>query len=65
MIKDALPDSHQTEFIVEPNNLVQNIQQAQEIIYNFFLEIVNQWDSELILLEFKHLFIQLIMPLIH
>ncbi|MBM0741038.1 hypothetical protein JOY44_05300 [Phormidium sp. CLA17] len=34
-----------------------NIQQSQETIYNFLLEIVKKWPPEEVLLEFKRLFI--------
>jgi hypothetical protein len=34
-----------------------NIQQSQEAVYNFLLEIVKKWPPEEVLLEFKRLFI--------
>lgn len=34
-----------------------NIQQSQETIYDFLLEIVKKWPPEEVLLEFKRLFI--------
>ncbi|MCL5272045.1 MAG: hypothetical protein M1486_01775 [Gammaproteobacteria bacterium] len=45
----------------EISNLTQqisSIEEAQEIIYCYLLEIVKQWHPETVLEEFKHLFIQ-------
>jgi hypothetical protein len=55
--RDALPDTHQTELLTNSNKLVQNIPEAQEIICQFFLDIVKQWAPDLVLYEFKTLFI--------
>jgi hypothetical protein len=57
MIRDVAPDSFSTEPPVKLSKSRQKIQQAQEIIYSFLLEIVKQWPPEEVLLEFKHLFI--------
>ncbi|MEW5859370.1 MAG: hypothetical protein AB1861_18610 [Cyanobacteriota bacterium] len=57
--RDALPEpnTHQTELFTNSNKLVQNIPEAQEIICRFFLDIVKQWAPDLVLDEFKTLFI--------
>ncbi len=35
-----------------------SIEEAQEIIYGFFMDIVKQWTPEAVLQEFRHIFIQ-------
>lgn len=57
MIRDALDDAHQNETPIRLNRLSRNIQQAQDTVYNFLLEIVKKWPPEEVLLEFKRLFI--------
>src|SRR5579883_820358 len=57
MIRDALDDTFQNETPMRPNRLGRNIQQAQETVYSFLLEIVKKWPPEEVLLEFKRLFI--------
>ncbi|MFE1744896.1 hypothetical protein [Coleofasciculus sp. H7-2] len=56
-LRDVLPDTHQIEPLTNSNKLVQNIPEAQEIICRFFLDIVKQWTPDLVLYEFKTLFI--------
>lgn len=56
-LKDVLLDTHQTEPLINSNNLVQKIPEPQEIICQFFLDIVKQWAPDLVLYEFKTLFI--------
>ena len=57
MIREALDDAHQNETPIRLNKLSRNIQQAQDTIYSFLLEIVKKWPPEEVLLEFKRLFI--------
>ncbi|MBD2740266.1 hypothetical protein [Coleofasciculus sp. FACHB-1120] len=57
ILKDVLPDTHQTEPFTNSNNLVQNIPKAQEVICQFFLDIVKQWTPDLVLYEFRILFV--------
>jgi len=37
---------------------INSIEEAQEIIYSFLLKVVKQWHPDVVLQEFKHLFIQ-------
>jgi hypothetical protein len=37
---------------------ISSIEEAQEIIYSFLLKVVKQWHPDVVLEEFKHLFIQ-------
>ena len=57
MIRDALDDAHQNETPIKLTKSSRNIQQAQDTIYSFLLEIVKKWPPEEVLLEFKRLFI--------
>ena len=57
MIREALDDAHQNEPPIRLKKLSRNIQQAQDAIYSFLLEIVKKWPPEEVLLEFKRLFI--------
>ena len=57
MIGDVLHSDHQADLPVEPRKLRRNTQQAQEVLYNFLLEIVKTWHPEDVLLEFKRLFV--------
>lgn len=57
MIREALDDAHQNETPIRLKKLSRNIQQAQDAIYSFLLEIVKKWPPEEVLLEFKRLFI--------
>ncbi len=60
IIRDA-PDNifqlQQSEPPIRLGKFGRNIQQAQETIYSFLLEIVKKWPPEEVLLEFKRLFI--------
>ncbi|MBD1901699.1 hypothetical protein NDI44_02355 [Trichocoleus sp. DQ-A3] len=56
-LKDVLLDTHQTEPLINSNKLVPKIPDPQEIICQFFLDIVKQWAPDLVLYEFKTLFI--------
>lgn len=58
MIRDVLSESYQTESRIKLNRLGFPIQQAQEIIYEFFLHTVRQQAPAKALQEFKHLFIE-------
>ncbi|MBD1844212.1 hypothetical protein H6F89_12535 [Cyanobacteria bacterium FACHB-63] len=49
---DESVSSHQLNRLTSPK-----IQQAQETLYQFFLEVVKQWLPEEVLLEFKRLFL--------
>ncbi len=57
MIRDVLSTGHQTESRIKLNRLGLSIQQAQEMIYQFLLELVKQQPPAKVLLEFKNLFI--------
>lgn len=57
MIGEPIRNSQQNEGVYKPVKQVRNIQQAQELIYEFLLEIVRKWPPEEVLLEFKRLFI--------
>lgn len=57
IIRDALDDAHQNETPIRLKKQGQSIQQAQDTIYSFLLEIVKKWPPEEVLLEFKRLFI--------
>lgn len=57
MIGDSLPEDSQNNIPTRFNKQGRSIQQAQEVIYNFLLEIVKKWPPEEVLLEFKRLFI--------
>ena len=57
MIRDVLSEGHQTEPRLTLKKLKLNNQQAQEVIYQFLLELVRKQPPAKVLLEFKHLFI--------
>lgn len=57
MIGDVLPSDRHTESSDKSYKSRRSTQQAQEILFNFLLEIVNTWHPEDVLLEFKRLFI--------
>lgn len=57
MIRDVISKGHQSEARIKPNKVGFTPQQAQEMIYQFLLELVRQQPSAKVLLEFKHLFI--------
>ena len=57
MIRDVISESHQTESRIKQKKLGFYAQQAQEIIYQFLLELVRQQPPAKVLLEFKQLFI--------
>ncbi|HBB33028.1 MAG TPA: hypothetical protein DC064_14815 [Cyanobacteria bacterium UBA9273] len=57
MIGDVHSASHQSESRIKANKLGFRIQQAQESIYQFLLEIVRKQPPAKVLQEFKHLFI--------
>lgn len=57
MIRDALSEGHQTEPRLTLKKLRLHNQQAQEVIYQFLLELVRKQAPAKVLLEFKHLFI--------
>lgn len=57
MIRDSLPDAYRDESSYRFSRSGRNIQNAQDILYNFLLEIVKKWPPEEVLLEFKRLFI--------
>ena len=53
-----LLNGQKPESIVNSNNQKQSIQQAQETIYSFLVEILKQCPPETVLQEFNRLFIQ-------
>lgn len=53
-----LLDEQLTWSFGDQNQQSRNIEQAQESIYNFLLDIVKQWSAEVVLQEFIWLFIQ-------
>ncbi len=56
-LKKILPTDRRAEPFTEGSDLPDAIQQAQEILYNFFFEIVKKWQPESVLEEFNGLFI--------
>ncbi|HEY9635613.1 MAG TPA: hypothetical protein V6D14_19575 [Coleofasciculaceae cyanobacterium] len=56
MIRDVLSEGHQTEPRIQPKKLGLSTQQAQELIYQFLLELVRKQPPAKVLLEFRHLF---------
>ncbi|HBB35995.1 MAG TPA: hypothetical protein DDZ80_21560 [Cyanobacteria bacterium UBA8803] len=55
-----LPDEDRPNSVVHENSIKEeSIQQAQEVIYEFLIEIVKKDNPERVLLEFKQLFILL------
>ncbi len=57
MIRDVLSESDHTEPRIKPTKLGFSSQQAQEMIYQFLLDLVRQQPPAKVLLEFKQLFI--------
>ena len=57
MSRDVLSEGHQTEPRLTLKKLKLHNQQAQEVIYQFLLELVRKQPSAKVLVEFKHLFI--------
>ncbi|MBF2028993.1 MAG: hypothetical protein IGS48_19905 [Oscillatoriales cyanobacterium C42_A2020_001] len=57
MIGEPIQNSQQSESSYRFSRQGRNIQQAQECIYEFLLEIVRKWPPEEVLLEFKRLFV--------
>jgi hypothetical protein len=57
--RDALYNTHSNpmEPTIRLSRPGRHIQQSQEAIYDFLLEIVKKWPPEEVLLEFKRLFI--------
>jgi len=56
-IRGALHNTYQDDPSIQAHKVGHSIQQSQEIIYRFLLEIVKKWPPEEVLLEFKRLFI--------
>lgn len=54
---DHLPTVHQRDTLIQLNQQNLPLQQSQDIIYKFLLDIVRQWSPEIVLQEFKNLFI--------
>jgi hypothetical protein len=57
MIRDVLSEGHQTEPRIKLKKLGLHTQQAQEMIYQFLLELVRKQPPAQVLEEFKRLFI--------
>jgi len=57
MIRDVINEFQPSTPPIRLNKMGRNIQQSQETIYSFLLEIVKKWPPEEVLLEFKRLFI--------
>lgn len=57
MIGDVLSSDRHTDSSDRPYKSKRSTQEAQEVLFNFLLEIVNVWHPEDVLLEFKRLFI--------
>ncbi len=57
MIGEPIQNSSQNESSYRSARQGRNIQQAQDCIYEFLLDIVRKWPPEEVLLEFKRLFI--------
>ncbi len=49
-------DNSQPVSLSPTQGSIQDVEVAQEVIYDFFLEIVNQWDANIVLTEFEQLF---------
>ncbi|HEY9875407.1 MAG TPA: hypothetical protein V6D12_18390 [Candidatus Obscuribacterales bacterium] len=54
---DVLSNTHGSEPSSKSNKKKRDIQQSQDKIYRFLLNIVNEWSPEKVLPEFKRLFI--------
>lgn len=57
MIRDVLHDAQENEPPTQFGKSGRNIQQSQDIVYNFLLSIVKRWPPEEVLLEFRRLFV--------
>ncbi|HEY9858174.1 MAG TPA: hypothetical protein V6D16_01625 [Candidatus Obscuribacterales bacterium] len=57
MIGDVLTSDRHTDSSTKSYKSRRSTQQAQEVLFNFLLEIVNAWAPEDVLSEFKRLFI--------
>lgn len=57
MIRDTLPEDYSSEPGFTSSQLLRTLVQAQNVIYKFFLELVDTLPPEDVLLEFKQLFI--------
>src|SRR4028119_1902273 len=57
MIRDVISKGHHSEARIKPNKIGFTPQQAQEMIYQFLLELVKQQPPAKVLLEFKNLFL--------
>ena len=55
---DAIESAAQVSQKINSTQQISSIESAQDIIYNFLIEIVKQWQPEIVIQEFKHLFIQ-------
>jgi hypothetical protein len=56
-LMDYQPTVHQQDTAIQLNGQGSPLQQSQDIIYKFLLDIVRQWPPEMVLQEFKNLFI--------
>lgn len=54
---DHQPPVHQRDTSIQLNGQGSHLQKSQDIIYGFLLNIVRQWPPEMVLQEFKNLFI--------
>jgi len=54
---DHQPSVHQRDTSIQLNGQGSRLQQSQDIIYRFLLNVVRQWPPEIVLQEFKNLFI--------
>lgn len=54
---DHQPTVHQRDTSIQLSGQGSPLQQSQDIIYRFLLNIVRQWPPEMVLQEFKNLFI--------
>ena len=58
MIVDRVPGDYQSASSSSPERAQLELQEAQQTIYDFLLNIVKTWPAAEVLEEFKHLFIQ-------
>lgn len=54
---DHQPTVHQQDTSIQLSGQGSRLQKSQDIIYRFLLNIVRQWPAEIVLQEFKNLFI--------
>lgn len=57
MTSQKITQNRQTPALAKLNRFERNLPKAQEVIYNFLLDIVKDWSPEDVLNEFKHLFL--------